>query len=204
MTEIVSRIEVQPGTIYIDRPGYYFGYGLEAEPEVVEAILGHPVVAELGVHVVEHTLNVQDLDQVPQLQTEELGGQSAQQIIANTWGSQTEVPFSSYGLRHTGNRSDVVEGTLYELGMYDALALAHWDIAGPSLGEAAWRFWNHGLKLSDDRQVMTLNIGHDQQVDRVVDGLGYERFLNDKATTLAIIKETMAPFLEELNSETDS
>jgi hypothetical protein len=67
MTEILKKIDIQPGIIYMDRPGYYFGYGLEAEPEVVEAILGHAVIAELGVHVVEHALVIQDLDQIPEL-----------------------------------------------------------------------------------------------------------------------------------------
>jgi hypothetical protein len=200
MTEILKKIDIQPGIIYMDRPGYYFGYGLEAEPEVVEAILGHAVIAELGVHVVEHALVIQDLDQIPEVPHPELGSQSAQQIIASTWQEHTDTPFSSYGIRHTDNRSDAVEGTLYKIGMDDALALAHWNIAGPPLGEAAWRFWNHGLELSDGRQVMTLNIGHDQAVDRTVPGLGYQRFLNDRETTLEVIEETMEPFLEELNS----
>ncbi|HRV76192.1 MAG TPA: hypothetical protein P5247_02315, partial [Candidatus Saccharimonadales bacterium] len=136
-------------------------------------------------------------DQIPEIVSDELGGKSAQQVIA-----ESNFPsFSSYGLRGSENRSDLVEGTLYEIGMYDALALAHFDIAGPQLGDAAWRYWYHGIELSDGRKVMTLNIGNDQPVDRVVSGEGYNPFLNGKEATLSVVQSAMDQYWEGFDQE---
>ncbi len=48
---------------------------------------------------------------------------------------------------------------------------------------------------------MTLNIGLEQEIDRSVAGEDYSVFLNNKETTLKVIKEVMEPFLAELDSE---
>lgn len=192
MSQEVQHIEVKKGTIYMDRPGYYFGYGLEFDPEVMEAIVGHPLIMELGVMAVGKQLAIQELDQIPEIPSDELGGRSAQQIVANAWKKYTDKPFSSYTLRNSENRGDMVEGTLYVLGMEDALALVEWDIASPKLKDAAWRYWDHGVELVDGRQVMTLCVGYDQEVDRVVPGTEYDIFLNDKHATMSVIQDVFA------------
>lgn len=181
MANIVRRIEQRPGIIYMERPGYYFGYGSEADPDVMDAILGRSVVAELGVKAVRLQLVLQRLQQINATPHEELGGKSAQELLRDTWGES----FSAHVLR-AGDQKDTVWGTLYEIGMDDAEALAYWNIAGPQLGQAAWKYWDHGIELSDGRLATTLNITHDQEVD------GDTAFLNaSKPTTLSIIREEM-------------
>jgi hypothetical protein len=189
MSHIVDHIEVQQGTIYMQRPGYYFGYGLESVPEVMEAIVGRTLVTELGVKAVGMQLAVQDLDQIPEVPSEELGGLSAQQIIASSWQKHTDAPFSSYTLRSSENRGDLVSGTLYEFGMEDALKVVDWDLAAPNLNDARWRYWDHLLELADGRKVMTLTVGDDQPVDRIVNGEDYNPFLNDRDITMRVIQD---------------
>lgn len=184
-----SRIEVKPALIYAHRPKYYFGYGLESVPEVMEAIVGHTLVAELGVVAVERQLAVQDFDQIPNIPIEALGGKSAQEDVVEAWKKHTDAPFSSYALRRSLNRGDVVAGTLFEINMYDAEALVEWDLANPGFGEGQWRYWDHLIKLADGRPAMTLTIAHDQEVDRTVNGVIYDPFLNDKDVTMHVIQD---------------
>jgi hypothetical protein len=189
MPQFVDHIAVQQGTLYMQRPGYYFGYGLESVPDVMEAIVGHSLITEIGVKAVGMQLAVQELDQIPELPSEELGGLSAQQIIAASWQKHTDKPFSSYTLKPTENRGDLVSGTLYELSMDDALKLVDWDLASPSLEDARWRYWDHLLELADGRKVMTLTAGDNQPVDRTVNGEDYNPFLNNKDITMRVIQE---------------
>lgn len=176
----------------MQRPGYYFGYGPESVPEVVEAIVGHPLKVELGVVAVRQQLAIQELDQTPKTVSQELGGLSVQQILGTSWKKHTEKPFSSYTLRPSENRGDVVNGTLYELGMEDALALVDWDFASPSLKEAVWHQWDHGVTLADGRQVMALTVADNQAVDRAVSGTDYDPFLNDRDVTMRVIQDFTA------------
>lgn len=195
MSEIVDRIEVIDGTFLMSRPGYYFGYGLESVPEVMDSILGRSVTAELGVTAVKQQLVVQEIDQVPDKPTEQLGGKSPQQVLAEAWRQHTDVPFSSYALRPTEARSSVVGGTLYEIDLEDAHRLTRWDILLPfERGESGktlwpgWRVWDRAIELADGRKVETLTIDQEQAIDRVVDGIGYNPFLNDRQTTLRVIE----------------
>jgi hypothetical protein len=76
--------------------------------------------------------------------------------------------------------------------MEDALALVDWNLASPSLKDGAWRYWDHLVELADGRKVMTLSVGYDQAVDRIVDGTNYEPFLNDRNVTLQVIQDVTA------------
>lgn len=204
MANIVSRIEPQTeGIPLFDSPGYYFGYGLESVPEVMDAILGHEVTAEIGVIAVRKQLFVQEIDQVPDVPTVALGGKSPQQILAETWTKHSDLAFSSYVLRSTDNRSDTVSGTLYEVDIEDAEKLRKWDLALPPIDNPdpatrarqpfvslGWRDWAP-VELTDGRKADTLTIYLDQPVDRVVQGMDYDPFLNPKDITLKVIREAM-------------
>lgn len=192
MSEIVERIEPGHGILGMQRPFLYFGYGLESVPEVMDAIVGRSVTAEVGVTAVKQQLCIQEIDQVPDVPTEAFGGKSPQAIIAETWKRHTDVPFSSYALRETENRGDVVSGTLYELDVEDMLRLNDWDLATPPVDHKTfpgWRYLNRQAELADGRQAQTLTIYPEQEVDRVVPGTDYEPFLNDQATTMQVIRE---------------
>jgi hypothetical protein len=182
-----NRIEVKPGLIYVNRPGYYFGYGLESEPTAMQAIVGHNLNAELGVVAMHKQLVVQEIDQIPDQPVAEWGGKSAQQVLADGWRKHTTVPFSAYALRNSDNRSDVVSGTLYEISQQDAHTLNAWDFANADIGTAAWRHWDHLVELADGRIVSTLTIGYEQEIDRTVPGTHYDPYLNDIMTTINVI-----------------
>ncbi len=200
MAHIVDRIEQREGGIlYIHRPGLYFGYGLESDPEAMEAILEHEVVAELGVFAVNRQLGVQEVDQIPDVSAEEFGGKSPLEIVDNRWRTHTDVPFSSYVTLDSENRSDVVRGTLYEVKTEDVLRLNKFDLATPPVwienegwSFPGWRYMDRTVELADGRKAETLTIYPEQSVDRVVDGTDYDPYLNDKATTLKIIAEIMS------------
>lgn len=183
-----GSIEVKTGMIYAQRPGYYFGYGMESDPEVLEALVGHQLNYELGAIATGQQLAVQEIDQLPLIPSDELGGNSVQDIIADSWARHTDTPFSGYTMRRGDNRGDLVKGTLYEVGMDDALALVDWSIALPRLEDARWRYWDHLVELVDDRRTMSLTAGDDQQVDRIVDGLKYDPFLIDRDITFKVIE----------------
>jgi hypothetical protein len=199
MTNIVDRIEVKSGMIYGERPCYYFGYGLESVPEVMDAIAGRSLTAELGVIAVKKQLHIQEIDQVPDKPVAAFGDKSPQQILSEAWQKHTDVPFSSYALRGSVNRSDLVTGTFYELGMNDALRLNKWNLATPFVRNASgqiswpgWRYWDHLIELADGRQVSTLTVYSEQPVDRAAPGSGYNPFLNDQEITMRIIQESVS------------
>lgn len=195
MAEIVKHIEVQEGTFLFDRPAYYFGYGLESVPEVMDMLLDRSVTAELGVVAVGQQLLVQEIDQVPDLPTDQLGGKSPQDILREVWEKHTDVPFSSYVLRPTNVRSSTVIGTLYEIDMEDALRLKDWSLLLPPEGTGSrpfwpgWKAWNYNVELLDGRKVETLTIDYEQAADRVVDGMDYNPFLADQQTTGRVIQD---------------
>jgi len=196
MPYIVDHIDVKDGLIYSQRPGYYFGYGLESDPEVMDTIAGHPLRAELGVVAIYKQLAIQEVDQTPDTPVEELGKKSIQQILTDTWSKYTDVPFSSYTLLDSKNRSDTVRGTLYELDMLDASKLNEWDLALPfyrAAGKVVYPGWRGpaSVELVDGRKVFTLSTYPEQTVDRVVDGQVYNPFLNNRELTMRIIQEVM-------------
>lgn len=190
----VDRIEIATTeeVFLMTRPAYYFGYGPEIDPDIVCAIVDRDVRFETGVTAVDAALFVQDIDQIPDSPIEELGGKSPQGILADNWSKFTEQTFSAYALRAgEGNRSDLVEGTLYELSLDDAARLLAWNLAH------SWRTWsfNSGLnfELADGRKSETLTITPDQSVDRRVSGIGYDPYLmGQTATHKAVIS-----FLED-------
>jgi len=189
----VNRIDVKrDGMVYATRPGYYFGYGLESVPEVVERIVGRHLIYEPRVRATGEQLAVQDFDQVPNNPIADLGNRSPQQVLIDSWARFTDNPFSAYTLRQSSNRGDFVEGTLYELDMDSALALNDWNMVNPDWGNNAWRYWDHGITLSDGRRVSTLTVGDDQEVNHVVSGIDYEPFLNDHTATLQVINQFVA------------
>lgn len=198
MSEIVARIETGEGILGIHRPFVYFGYGLESVPEIMDTILGRSVTTELGVTAIKQQLCVQDIDQVPDVPAEAFGGKSPKAILAETWQRVTDTPFSSYVLRETENRGDVVAGTLYELDVEDMLRLNYWDLAAQPLQASGshpftypgWRYRNP-VELADGRLVHTLTVYPQQEVDHVVIGTDYDPFLNDKSATMRVIHETM-------------
>lgn len=196
MAEVVDHIEIQEGAFLLDRPGYYFGYGLESVPDVMDMLLSRSVTAELGVRALGQQLFVQEIDQVPDLPTDQLGGKSPQDIIRGVWEKHTDVPFSSYVLRPTDARSSMVDGTLYEIDGHDALRLVEWSLVLPFERPSdrsgffwpGWKSWDHNIELADGRVVETLTIDHEQAVDRAVDGQSYDPFLADQAVTGRVIQ----------------
>lgn len=203
MSEIVNRIETGEGILGMQRPFVYFGYGLESVPEVMDTILGRSVTTELGVTAIKLQLCVQEIDQVPDVPADAFGGKSPQAILSETWQRFTDTPFSSYVLKETENRGDIVAGTLYELDVEDMLRLNHWDLAAqPERATSGshpftypgWRYLNRLVELADGRQVQTLTVYPEQEVDRVVPGTDYDPFLNDTAVTMQVIRETMDQF----------
>jgi hypothetical protein len=197
MSEIVERIEPSNGVLGIQRPFLYFGYGLESVPEVIDAITGRSVTTELGVTAIKQQLCVQEIDQVPDRPDKDLGGKSPQAILSETWAKHTDVPFSSYALRETENRSDIVSGTLYQLDVEDMLKLNEWDLVVQPRHDSAsgqmlfpgWRYPDHLIELADGRKVSTLTIFPDQAVDRVVSGTDYNPYLNEREVTIKVILE---------------
>lgn len=199
MPYIVERIEPREGVLGLSRPFLYFGYGLESVPEVMDEITGRSVRTEVGVTAIKQQLCIQEIDQVPDLPDEAFGGKSPRAILAETWQRYTDVPFSSYVLRETENRGDIVSGSLYELNIEDMLRMNHWDlVAQPVRTEPGstypfsypgWRYLNNLVELADGRQVSTLTVYPEQEVDRVVPGTNYEPFLNDQSITMRVIQE---------------
>jgi len=198
MPQFVDHIDIKKeGMIYYERPGYYFGYGLESVPKVMDAITGRSVTAELGVVVANKLLAVQEIDQVPDMPAEAFGNKSPHQILMDAWSKHTDVPFSSYTLLDAGNRSDLVSGTLYEIHLEDAERLNHFDLATPfthdSSGQIVYPGWRGpvSVELADGRKAFTLTTYPEQATDRVVSGLDYNPFLNDEAITMRVIQEAM-------------
>jgi hypothetical protein len=197
MPYLVDRIEPIEGVLGMNRPFLYFGYGLESVPEVMDELLGRVVTVEVGVTAVKRQLCIQEIDQVPDEPAEAFGGKSPQAILAETWQRFTDVPFASYVLLETENRGDVVSGSLSELNIEDMLKLNNWNLTAQPVRNApgsqhpfsypGWRYLDNLVELADGRQVSTLTIYPEQQVDRVVPGTDYEPFLNDRSTTMHVI-----------------
>lgn len=79
------------------------------------------------------------------------------------------------------------------------LRLNHWDLVAQPVRATSgsypftypgWRYRNP-VELADGRQVQTLTVYPEQEVDRLVAGTEYDPFLNDKAVTVQVIRETM-------------
>ena len=200
MSEIVNRIETGSGILGMQRPFVYFGYGLESVPEVMDTILGRSVTAEFGVTAIKQQLCVQEIDQVPDVPAGAFGGKSPQAILSETWQRFTDSPFSSYVLKETENRGDIVAGTLYKLDVEDMLRVNHWDLTAQPVQATSgshsstypgWRYLNPLVELADGRQVQTLTVYPEQEVDRVVPGTDYDPFINDEAVTMQVVRETM-------------
>jgi hypothetical protein len=203
MSEFVDHIERRDGVFLMSRSGYYFGYGLEALPDVMDALLGRSVTAELGVCAIGQQLVVQEIDQIPDQPTEQLGGKSPQEIVTNVWRQYTDVPFAAYSVRPTEARSSLVTGTLYEIDAEDALRLKEWSLMlpferlpGGGFFWPGWKSWDHNIELVDGRNVETLTIDEQQPIDRVVDGTNYDPFLLDKEVTARVIQS----FIEGLDA----
>ncbi len=158
---------------------YYFGYGLEADPEAFYQIVGSEVPTQTGVMAVRAALYVQSIEEVPNRRLPELGGASPREVLEATW-DHVKQPFSSYVLRE-GRDTDQVEGTVYELSPKEYSAVIDWDMLGQ---------WRHALTVMLDggSTASTLTISSEQKAGKRVRGTNYDPFLVNKPAAITAIQ----------------
>jgi hypothetical protein len=94
---------------------YYFGFGANASPEMMKAIIGHVPEGEEAV-LYGHKLYTQAYSQIPKV---------AQEILGKYW----ESTFTSYVIKV--EQGAKVKGTLWQLTPYERQLVKNWELVGP-------------------------------------------------------------------------
>lgn len=167
----------------------FWGYGLEADPSVIEQI----AQTNVGLYVVggikkavarDSQLVIQGIGQVP----ERVNGYSPRDILAKNW-EHTGEPFASYSIVHIEGAQTA--GTLYVItNLAIVKALNEWDMVPDWRSRDTVTFDSIDGTPADLPPTMTFSAngsGKGLPYERVVDGLDYETHLfGEENTRIAV------------------
>lgn len=174
----------------------YFGYGANRDARMMAGITGRPADQLKGRPAVleGYSLAVQRYDQLPDvvLPTAPYSA-SPRQIIHNGWGEQ----FESYVIK--ADPHGKVSGTLWELTPLERERVRDWELL-----DFGWYHDIEGrVKLADGTEIdmVTEAIDDSQEVDREVNGMDYETWLQDPEKFDAIAANARAEFDERMKTD---
>jgi hypothetical protein len=179
----------------------YFGYGLEADPDIMEIITGEGPVVVLEPEIVAMqgmNLAIQRLSQVPE--SGSLHPQlNPREILRQNWAHAGEGDNTGFYTMVPANEHELVMGTLYaQIQHLPALdRLAKWDMNGD------WRTRQAGslaVKKSRDGDlvplvipdVLTFTTMPNQKFDRRVNGEDYDLYLHGREAALQAARQFAA------------
>jgi hypothetical protein len=169
----------------------YAGYGANRDPEMIEAITGN-VPKSLGAVVLDDfELCVQRLDQTPDTVFEGAPSPiSIREILTRSWGES--YGFETYTIRP--KIGSMVDAMLFEITSDDRALIANWEMIEfgwyGSMRVAA-RQGNGTIVLAE-----TEGLREGQAIDRVVNGLGYDTYLNERTNMFIIAEQARLEYLE--------
>lgn len=149
------------------RKVYFFGYGADREPDMIEAIIGHrPRV--VGPAVLEdYELRVQSVHEITQ------AGNNPKQSLNKAWGSS----FKSYVI--VPQPGAIVTGTLFRLSLHYRHLIDKWELVDRGWYKRALvevQLKGMGKLYHAETQVL----GGRQYATHIADGLHYESWLQTK------------------------
>lgn len=136
---------------------YYFGFGANRDPRMIEAIIGKLITGRPA-YVDGFELCVQGLKDIPE---------KPREILRKAWGNS----FESYVLRKGNAR---IYGTLFEMSREDREHISNWELV-----PEGWAKDTKVIAILEDVtkiKAMTESI-ENQTVNRIVDGKQYETYL---------------------------
>ncbi|HSA83630.1 MAG TPA: gamma-glutamylcyclotransferase family protein [Patescibacteria group bacterium] len=139
---------------------YFFGYGADRDPELMEAIIGRKPQGEKTT-ISGFELCIQSLADIPS---------KAQRIIRQSW----DHGFHSYVIRPAKDMHSIVSGMMWELSPLERKLIDNWELTG------LWYDVFFISKGAPHPMQMELQIIQNQPIRHIVDGTHYKTFLNDK------------------------
>lgn len=139
---------------------YFFGYGADRDPEMMEAIIGRRPRGQ-GASIAGFELGIQSFGDIPS---------KARKIIQQSWDHR----FQSYVIRPAKDMHAVVTGTMWELTPSERKLIDNWELTG------LWYDVFLIAKGAPHPMQMELQIIQDQPIRHLVDGKHYKTFLNSK------------------------
>lgn len=158
------------------RRGYFFGYGADSEPELIEAIIGRkPKVVGQAV-LNGYALMVQDIGEIT------TKGPSPQSILRKAWGSN----FRSYVI--VADQSSSVRGTLYRVSMRGRHMVDNWELVKEGWYEKRFvdvSLVGSGATYRAETQILAAGQGAKLKSD----GMDYDSWLMPKKRLLEVAEQ---------------
>ena len=170
----------------------YFGYGANSQIEMMEAITGNKnLVGQPGV-LRGFKLCVQRMSQIPDsISPNSPEPVSPKRIIKANWPDS----FETYIIK-SGNESDEVEGTVWELTPLEREFVRDWELV-----DFGWYKDIKGKAVTTDGQeidIQTEGLREGQEVDREINGKNYKPFLNPIGDFQRVAEKARKEYLERV------
>jgi len=171
----------------------YFGYGANRDPKMIAAIVGKPESELVGrpATLEGYSLGVQRLDQIPDITIPKAPAPiSARDLLKESW----DETFTSYVIKQ--DREGKVSGTIWELTPDERERIRDWELI-----DFGWYEDCEGLAKTPEGEeipIITERLGSGQQIDREVDGIHYETWLNDPARFEIVAEKARQEYDERL------
>jgi hypothetical protein len=171
----------------------YAGYGANRDPQMIEAIVGQPAERIAEVALMDVELCIQRIDQTPNRPAAGSPVQlSIREILESddSWGKDSD--FKTYTIRR--KQGGVVLGSLFSLTEQQRKLIAEWEMIEYGWFEAM----KVRVELPDASRAVaeTEGLRHGQAIDRVIKGLHYPRYINDKDKMLAMAAKIRRDYLD--------
>jgi len=158
----------------------YFGFGANAHPHMIEAIIGRAPHGEASI-LPGYALAVQSLDDIPDtVLLSAPAPLSPRSILSRAWGSS----FRSYTLQRDDMRD--VWGTMWQVTKAERELISKWELV--PYGWSSELFADALFRDGSHCPVTTEWI-FDQPIERVVEGRCYPRFIVPEADLLRVARE---------------
>ena len=154
---------------------YFFGYGADSEPDMIQAITGHkPRVVGVAL-LADYELRVQHLSEIT------TKGANPQAILRKGWGGS----FKSYVI--VPSPGHVVKGTLFKVSLHDRHLIDNWEFVGQGWYDKAFV----AVQLNDSGKVYSAEtqvLAPGQDAAQPASGLDYESWLQPKSQFVSIAR----------------
>lgn len=173
-----------------DKRVLYGAYGSSCDTEMMKSITGNAKLISRSAILQDVELCVQRLDQIPDTVTHKAPIKiSPKALMTASWGENSG--FETYVIRPAKGKS--VLGCIFELTDKEMSLVEEWELV--NIG------WHKTVDLSailDDGTrviVSTQSLSDQASVDRIVDGMNYSHYLNDRNAMLKKANQVRREFL---------
>lgn len=169
----------------------YGGYGANRDLSMLQAITGNDRLKPIPAVFHDVELGVQRFDQV----SDKLSATAPlpftpKELIINSWGR--ESTFETYVIRR--KKGSRVNGCVFELTPLERALIAEWEMI-----EFGWYKRMHlkaTLETGEEKEIETEGFDGSEEIDRVVDGLNYPTYLNEKEDMLKAAENVRKEYLK--------